>query len=428
MTVGAVFFAVAMFAIPTAFFSSLLLWRNEQYSFELQMDALAKVLNSSSRNIFREEIWLNNWHADATRPVGYLQIYEGNHTIAHVGSPLGFPHVDVSKALGDGSVLYAQRDATSVLRWIILANVLVIVGAAVLLAISYLLAKRAARVISAPMIFLAAQAEQLGSGQIRGRAQQSGIEEIDLVQAELARTSERMAARIAAERQFSRDVSHQVRTPLTALTLRLEELDYLNQDPELTPEIQGCLSQTERLAEVIEVLLKQSSKRGGGSGQSISILEIFSPLREEWEEVFARKQRTLAFQDDSQGNVMATPAVISQILATLLENSLAYGAGVTRVHAHGAKDGKAFIIDVSDEGEGVEDEIAEKIFEKGFSGRGSSGLGLGIAAELVAADGGSLTLYTRRPPTFRVSLQAAPSSLKEKGAFIVSGRRRSHLT
>src|SRR5690606_10087012 len=89
--------------------------------------------------------------------------------------------------------------------------------------------------LSAPLVYLAASAEQLGSGQVRPNVEESGVEEIDMVADELARSADRLAVRIAAERQFASDASHQLRTPLTALTMRLEEISMLSDD---NPEVQ----------------------------------------------------------------------------------------------------------------------------------------------------------------------------------------------
>jgi signal transduction histidine kinase len=111
--------------------------------------------------------------------------------------------------------------------------VLVVIAGIVAIAAGVAMAVWQANRLSAPLVYLAASAEQLGSGQVRPRLEPSGVEEIDLVAAELARSSDRLAGRLAAERQFTQDASHQLRTPLTALTMRLEEISLTSNDPEV---------------------------------------------------------------------------------------------------------------------------------------------------------------------------------------------------
>lgn len=136
--------------------------------------------------------------------------------------------------------------------------------------------------------------------------------------------------------------------------------------------------------------------------------------------------------DDAERVVLATPGNLSQVLATLIENSLRYGKGKVQVSTRKGKSSRSVFIEVSDEGDGVPDELAPKIFEKGVSGHGSSGIGLALARELVQADGGRIELTQRQPPIFTISLAALPTSLDPdkvmpRGAMVSMGRRRRRL-
>ncbi len=248
------------------------------------------------------------------------------------------------------------------------------------------------------------------------------------MQDELVRTAERMAGRLAAERQFAADASHQLRTPLTALSMRLEEIEYLADSDEVKEEAQACLQQIERLTGVVDDLLKTSRNAAGGTTEALHLDEIFAQQQEEWDEQFAREGRTLTFADEARRVVLASPGGLSQALATLIENSLKYGAGTTRVSTRPSS-GRGVFIDVADEGEGVSDDLAPVLFTKGVSGRGSTGLGLALAKDLVAADGGRLELTQRRPPTFTIFLNGLPTALDPdkvipQGALVSVGRRR----
>ena len=90
------------------------------------------------------------------------------------------------------------------IRSIVRVSGIFLLGILVSLVVGWALAARFSRRLSAPLIYLSAQAEQIGSGQVRARVKPSGIEEIDLVQEELQRTGEKMARRLAAERQAGR--------------------------------------------------------------------------------------------------------------------------------------------------------------------------------------------------------------------------------
>ena len=134
-----------------------------------------------------------------------------------------------------------------------------------------------------------------GSGGVRARVEKSGIEEIDLVSEELARTGERMAGRLAAERQFAADASHQLRTPLTALSMRLEEIEYLSDREDVREEAASCLEQVERLAGVVAELLSTSQSAGVGT-EAVPLRKLFDQQRDEWERSFLASARPPVFR------------------------------------------------------------------------------------------------------------------------------------
>nr|WP_241744488.1 ATP-binding protein [Cellulosimicrobium arenosum] len=283
--------------------------------------------------------------------------------------------------------------------------------------------------LSAPLVYLAASAEQIGSGQVRPRLEPSGVEEIDLVAAELARSSDRLAGRLAAERQFAADASHQLRTPLTALSMRLEEISMASDDEAVQEEARISLEQVERLVGVVDDLLSSSRRAHGGTTEAVDLLEVVHQQEEEWVPTFTKAGRSLALDIPAQTRVLATPGALAQVLATLIENSLKHGDGTTTVRARPSGTSGAVVIEVTDEGAGVPDDLAPRIFEREVTSGAGTGLGLSLARDLAAADGGRLELAQRRPPVFALFLAGVPKRLDPRvvlptGRAVPTPRRR----
>ena len=158
--------------------------------------------------------------------------------------------------------------------------------------------------------------------------------------------------------RFASDASHQLRTPLTSLSLRLEEIELLAGEEEVRAEAHACLEQVERLTGVVEDLLKVSRRSGGGTTEALHLKDIFAQQREEWEPAFEQAGRAITFSDEISHPVLATPGSLAQVLATVIENSLRYGSGTTSVSVRGANGGHAVFIDIADEGEGVAEDLS----------------------------------------------------------------------
>lgn len=274
--------------------------------------------------------------------------------------------------------------------------------------------------LAAPLVYLAASAEQLGSGQVRLKLRRSGVEEIDMVADELARSADRMAARLATERQFASDASHQLRTPLTALTMRLEEIAALTTDDEVRAEAEASLDQVERLVGVVDELLGRSRSSAGSGTQVVELAEVFEQQREEWEPAFAKAKRALRFGEVDE-EVFATPGALAQVLATLIENSLVHGGGTTYVSARASGTSQTVVIEVRDEGPGVPEDLVPRIFERSVTSGKGTGIGLALARDLVAADGGRLELSQRAPAAFSVFLQSVPPMV-DPDSVVAHGR------
>lgn len=428
MTSVALAVAVLFMAIPGVILGIFYLWADTEARMDSRVRSVASVV---------ERLQLSDSHVSPdllaamndSSPVGgsHLSVEYPDGTFLDVGEP------NEGSAFSARSVTVQSAVVTMTApRHVILVPVLLLLTAAtVLVAVSYFfgrrVAERKATELSEPLVLLAATAEQIGGGKVRPNIRPSGIEEIDLVYEELSRTADRMAGRISAERQFAADAAHQLRTPLTALSMRLEEIQFLTDDDEVNEEAERALEQIDRLGGVVEELMRVSRSDSAGTTEAISTAEIFDQQCDEWSEVFERSGRDLTFDYSDAGNVLATPGSVSQILATLIENSLKYGAGTTSVTA--TPKGKMMLIKVRDEGEGVSEELEEKIFTKGISTGGSTGIGLAVAQELAANNGGRLELTQRTPAEFTLTVSAVPQTFDPdrvvpQGALLSFGSRR----
>lgn len=406
-TIAALTVAVILLGIPLAVVAAQIVKEDALRDLDLRTTTAARALEVRYRagETITQDV-LGSYVSDAQSAPSsiYVQLPDGTEMTAGVEPARAFSDSHVTD---DGLVVVMYMDWWDVF-WISTQFVALVLGLGIIaVAAGLAMARWQANRLTAPLVYLAASAEQLGTGQVRPRLDKTGIEEIDLVADELSRSADRMAARLATERQFAADASHQLRTPLTALTMRLEEIAALSTQDEVREEAEKSLEQVERLVGVVDELLGRS-RRALGSGTELVVLEeVFEQQREEWAQAFAAAGRAVTIHTTG-ATVFATPGGLAQVLATLIENSLHHGAGTTTVAARESGTHHAIVIEVRDEGPGVPEDLAGRIFEREVtSGRGT-GLGLALARDLVTADGGRLELAQRVPAAFAVFLQGVP--------------------
>ncbi|WP_433464503.1 ATP-binding protein [Spirillospora sp. CA-128828] len=296
------------------------------------------------------------------------------------------------------------RDAA--LRLILLVGSLALLGVAVTVGLAMVQARK----LILPLVDLAETADRLGSGNARPRPRRYGIPEVDRVAEQLDRSAVRITQLLIASRGFAADASHQLRTPLTALSMRLEEMIEAADYPDVVREEgAAAVAQTERLVAVVEQLLARARHDRAGGVVPAPIDEIIAQQVEEWRPSFRKAGRNVRIIGE-QGLVgMTNPEGLSQIVATLLENALTHGAGTVTIHTKPGAN--SVMVEVGDEGDGIPSELAPRIFERSISGGRGTGLGLYLAQSLAVMDGGRLELTQTRPAVFSVFLRQPAEAL-----------------
>jgi signal transduction histidine kinase len=281
---------------------------------------------------------------------------------------------------------------------------LLVAGLGAAVALGWVIARRATK----PVEELAEAAGRLGTGDPRPVGRRYGISELDQVADGLDSAARRVTHLLTADRELAIDASHQLRTPLTALSMRLEEMIAAADDPEVVREEgTAALVQAERLADVVSQLLSPARRVAAGSAAQISVDRIVLQQITEWEPAFRRAGRKMVLIGESRLQAYVTPGGLAQVIATLLDNALMHGRGTVTIRR--SQSASSVVIEVEDEGNGVPAELVSRIFERSVSGRPEgTGLGLALARTMAAADGGRIVLARRRPPVFAVFLPRNP--------------------
>ena len=276
-----------------------------------------------------------------------------------------------------------------------------LVLAAVLALIATAVALQTSRRLTQPLSELVQDAQRLGAGDLRPSGRRSGIAELDQLADSLDTATRRVAELLAEERSLTQDASHQLKTPLTALSLRLEELAEWPDDPAVRAEASAAFEQVERLSALVDVLLSER-KWSAGRGERAPLRAVIDQQLSEWRPAYDATRRELRTEIDDEVSLSVDRGPVGQVVASLIENSLVHGDGRTTVEVR-SRSGVTWI-EVSDEGPGVRDDLAAHVFDRDVSGGGGTGLGLAAAQDAAASVGGRITLVGRRPARFRFFL------------------------
>lgn len=253
-----------------------------------------------------------------------------------------------------------------------------------------------ARGVTRPVRQVEDAARRLADGDLDARAGTvDGPPELTALAAQFDATAERLGQMVEAQRQFVGDASHQLRTPLTALRLRLETL---HPSPEDEPKVQAALAETDRLSRLVQSLLVIArSESAQAPITSVDLADVVRDRAETWSDVAARNDVTIACAGLDELWANAVDGGVEQMLDNVLSNALAVSPTGSRVtittSVYEEQWGR---IVVQDDGPGMsEDERAQataRFWRPVGATTSGSGLGLAIVDHLALASGGQLSL------------------------------------
>jgi signal transduction histidine kinase len=287
---------------------------------------------------------------------------------------------------------------------------LLAIGAAGLVA-GLILAFGLAGSLSRPLTRLAGAARKLGAGDLGARTGvEGGASEIE----ELARSFDDMADRmertVRAQREFVANASHQLRTPLTGMKLRLESAIADTRGDDVKKQLEAAEREVDRLSEIVARLLVTAAAVEEGRPTRVDLDDAIERAVARWNERANRANASLVATGDA-GVAEGNPSDVDQILDNLLDNAISYAPGDVTIEA-GRRDTSAFVA-VQDRGPGIQEEDVARVLERFYRGRdaptGGSGLGLAIARDLAEKWGGSIAVTSEvgRGTRVEVRLRAA---------------------
>jgi signal transduction histidine kinase len=276
--------------------------------------------------------------------------------------------------------------------------------------LSILMVQVLARGMTSPLREMAAATRAMAQGDYGRRVTATSRDEVG----ELARAFNAMAAELAETDRMRRDlvanVSHELRTPITALQAGLENL-VDGVEPPGPEQLRTMLKQAERLGRLVTQLLDLSRLESGAIPLQRSNFKVLPVLEDAADEsrLHAPHVQVSVSVDDPALAADGDPERVHQVVANLLENAIRHSPAGGRVEVRARPDKGRVAIEVLDEGPGIPEEEASRVFERFYradtarsSSAGGAGLGLAIARWIVDLHGGDIRAERRAPTGCRM--------------------------
>jgi signal transduction histidine kinase len=258
-----------------------------------------------------------------------------------------------------------------------------------------------ARWVGRPLRRLDATADSLGAGDLTVRASpQMGPPETRHLASTFNDMAGRLEALIGSHQTLVADISHQLRTPLAALRLRLELL-HDDVEPAAAGELESALDEIARLSRLVDGLLAMARAENTQPAPiTVDLTQLVSERMAIWSPL-AMERHIQLLTRATQASVAATPGYLEQVLDNLLANALEvtppHGQITVTIHQHHDR----VQLEVIDSGPGMTPTQRDQAFRRFWTQptdipsrdtTSSSGLGLAIVHRLITVDGGTIEL------------------------------------
>jgi signal transduction histidine kinase len=328
-------------------------------------------------------------------------VWEGG---VHVGVDNGVEYAVVPLRDGAGGMLYAVREEPGFLvastRFLFEFWWQLLVAGAIAAAIALLVARWLARGMTQPLRDMAAAARKMERGDYSERVTTASRDEVGQLAVAFNRMSSELETMERSRRDLVANVSHELKTPISALRAHLENL--LDGVEQPHPEtLQVMLAQSERLGRLVDQLLELSRLESGDLPllrEEVALRPLVSRVISEIEITRGRRDVELA-QDvsDDLPPVFVDAERVYQVLFNLLDNAVRLSPAGGKIRVRASRHDGAVDVTVEDTGPGIPPEHLPRLFERFYRvdparsrDEGGTGIGLAIARSVVEAHGGRI--------------------------------------
>jgi len=252
--------------------------------------------------------------------------------------------------------------------------------------------------LARPLEQLASRAMRLGNGDFSRRPPiRTQIPEIDHIGSALDTSASRLDTLLGNERHFTADATHQLRTGIAGIAMRVEMMT-MRPEPDVAAEAQTILDQTDQLNRTIDELLAVTRNRSDTQRVPFDLADLVDGHIADWTPRFTADRRHLVVNRKSPAVVLGTKGLAGQVLDVMLDNALRHSSASVDVRI----DGPA--VTVTDYGPGMSETDARTAFDGPVDPAARHGRGLPLARRLAAVDGATLTISKLKPFSIELRL------------------------